>query len=327
MLDVQERIELLLAGLLGVSQICEVMSSKTNKMPTIEALMKMNKSAAIVHLASFVSLLAFYQATGSAKTAAAIKAYRYQISGPNAGTCTTSNATPSQCTVEIGFGKPKVVATINVVHGVLAFFTITAVAHVWYATDGFHSGRYSAALTAGWNPYRWFEYATTATIMSVVIGLVDGTRDITILGLLAAITAAMQFQGFNTESALRPANFNKDTVIGSSFAGWILFIALWGALVSGFAVLINDVKSKYTGQPGSDGKPVQLPTWIWFVVVSQLIYFASFGVAQYMHIQKALKGPVDFLGVEKNYIWLSTFSKVSLAAGLGYGLIFRVKDC
>lgn len=293
----------------------------------MDALFKLNKQAAVAHLGAFVSLLVFYLLTSSAKTAAAIKAFRYQVAGPNAGTCTTSTATPSQCAIEIGFGKPKPVATINVVHGVLAFFAITAVAHVWYSTDGFHSGRYSAALSAGWNPYRWFEYATTATIMSVIVGLLDGTRDVTILGLIAAVTAAMQFQGFNTESALRPASFNKDTVVGSSFAGWILFVALWAALLSGFATLVNDVKTKYTNQTDSDGKPIQVPTWIWYVVVSQLIYFASFGVAQYLHIQKAMKGPVDFLSVEKNYIWLSLFSKVSLASGLGYGLVFRVRDC
>jgi len=231
----------------------------------------------------------------------------------------------------LAFQKPANVTSVNLIYGTIAFFLITAAAHIFYATDGFGSRAYTSNLAQGWNPFRWFEYAVSASIMSVLIGLADGVRDSSTLILLAGVTAAMQFNGFTVESLLRgkqKLSANAVTGIqGSTVSGWILFVILWSVLIYSFLTLKHDVDTLYSGETGPDNKPIQVPSWIIFVVLFQLVYYASFGIVQFKHIQKRLKGPYDYLSTESSYIWLSYFAKLSLGAGLSYGLLFRFKDC
>jgi hypothetical protein len=168
--------------------------------------------------------------------------------------------------------------------------------------------------------------------MSVLIGVADGTRDSSTLLLLAGITIAMQFNGFSVESLLRGSkkisNEALGSIQGSRVSGWILFTFLWAIILYSFFTLFNDVKSLYEGETDTEGKPVAVPTWVAFVVFMQLIYYAAFGLVQFSHIKKRISGmPYDYLSTEKTYIWLSYFAKLSLGAGLSYGLLFRFKDC
>lgn len=295
-----------------------------------------NWLAMAAHLVSGIIVLAAYNYYTAVPPRAEIQSFRYQIAGPTTpDQCTSSGAPPvepSQCSIETSFQAPKAVASWNVIYATVAFFFITAAAHFFYATDAFGSGGYSSNVAAGWNPYRWFEYGVTASLMSVIIGLVDGTRDTATLAALALITAAMQFCGFSVEASLRgfgPVSSGaRDAVFGSTLAGWLLFAALWGVLIYVFATVVSDVNTLYEGQVDPEGKPVRVPAWIWFIVFMQLVYYASFGIVQAVHVSARLSDkPFSYYAIETWYIYLSFFAKLSLASGIGYGLIWRVRDC
>jgi len=302
----------------------------------IESLLKRNKYAALAHIISAGILLYLYYKWPASNTRSSIDAYRYQIAGPTTpDTCTSTGivpADPDQCSVEIVYQAPTTTVSINVVYGALAFFLFTAAAHYFYGTDAFGSGNYSNAIAAGWNPYRWYEYAASASLMSVLIGLVDGTRDSGTLISLVGLTASMMFNGYAVESLLRGrgpvSQISKDAIYGSTYAGWISYISLWVVLLYSFGTLVSDVNRLYAGQSGTDGKPIKVPAWIWFVVIFQAIYYASFGYVQFSHIKKRLSGEAfSYESIENSYITLSYFAKLSLAGGIGYGLVFRTKDC
>jgi hypothetical protein len=189
-------------------------------------------------------------------------------------------------------------------------------------------------VSSGWNPYRWFEYATSAAVMTALIALVQGQRDTSSIAVLVLATAAMQFCGFSVESQLRGSGplavQAKDTVVGSTIVGWLLFVAIWGALIYGFATIVKDVNDKFAGRTDPQtGDPVKVPSWIWYIVIAQVLYYASFGIVQFVHIMKRFKGDPKFKysDIESWYITLSFWSKLSLASGIGYGLLFRVRDC
>lgn len=294
-----------------------------------------NRFAALAHLLSAAVLFYLYNHWSASKSRSSISAYRYQIAGPDSGTCTSTGeepVDPGQCNVEIAYQPPKETFKVNIVYGALAFFLFTAAAHIYYATDAFGTGGYSKAIAAGWNPYRWFEYATSASLMSVLIGLIDGTRDTASLIGVFGITGAMMFNGYIVESLLRGrapvGQMSRDAIRGATYSGWILYLSLWTVLLYSFGILVKDVQNLYAGVNGTDGKPIKVPDWIWFIVIFQALYYAAFGVVQYHHINKRLSGePFNYESVENSYISLSYFAKLSLAGGIGYGLVFRTKDC
>jgi hypothetical protein len=89
-----------------------------------------------------------------------------------------------------------------------------------------------------------------------------------------------------------------------------------------FANLKRDIDTNNAN--GTYDPPVELPRWLWFILMSQLIYYSMFGINQLWHIRQKVP---EFMSIEKNYIKLSFLSKISLAAGFAYGLIYRTRDC
>lgn len=316
----------------------------TNLNPNEIKLLQYNKKASIVHVASLVGLFLAYNVWATAKKHAVRNAYRYQIAGPPPDTspppfdpsqetpliCTTNPVAPEpgQCTTEPNYQAPKKVFSFNIIWACFAFFAFTAVAHAWYASDR----GYITNVRQGWNPLRWFEYAVSASLMSVIIGLIDGADDAALLWALFLMTAGMQLCGYTTEAVLKqPGHVNATAIMGSTTTGWLLFIGLWSILIYSFMTQVHDVDVKYKGVEQTTGpqtgKPIKVPSWIYIIILIQLVNYALFGFIQYQHIQERLKGPVDFIKYEHKYIALSFIAKIGLAAGIGYGLIFRVKNC
>jgi len=294
---------------------------------SIDKLKKSNFSAFVLHALSAATVVFLYIYYKSEPFSNAT-VYRYDFAGPEelSGTCTTGSVTPGQCNTDENFTKPHDLFSINVIFACLAFFIFTAFAHLFYATDGFHTGSYSRVINAGWNPYRWGEYAISASIMTVIVGLVQGIRDASTLGSLVTITAAMQLCGLAVESNLKYSfkHVNTDSVTSSTSAGWMLFAGLWGVLILNFALAVSVIDSKYEGSVPA----VRIPSWVWIVVFLNLVYYALFGIVQWYHIRSRLHSPnFNYNNVEYWYIILSYVSKLSLAAGVSYGLILRTKDC
>lgn len=305
----------------------------------MEKLFHQNKLAALAHILSFVGLLlvyAYYKNSHSHAKAVLFRSALPKYSDLST-TCNSEGQSidqaAGQCLTTPILGVPKRLkwGRFNIIYGCAAFFAITAFAHIFYATDGFHKGSYSRVIQNGWNPYRWVEYGLSASLMSVLIGYTLGVSEPSQLANFALITAGMQASGFVVEASIKYniLRINREVVIGATFAGWILFIALWGPLIYSFWSRVNDVNLNYSGQVDqASGKKIKIPTWIWFIVLVQLANYAWFGIIQARQIMKVLKGVTpDFKSIESSYLKLSYAGKLGLASGIAYGIIYRTKDC
>lgn len=322
-----------------------------------------NIIACVAHFTCFITLIILYNIFKTSKKKANIKLYRYQITGPiddsvippispntlsYCSSQSTETKTPGQCQVSPSFQQPLKVSQFNVVYACMAFFLLTCVAHALYAWDPYIPGLsamkgvgfYSTAVKGeGWNPYRWVEYALSASLMSCILGAVQGSTDILNILFMAGTTAAMQFNGFSVESVFRKSivdtfgGIQKEVVIGNSVCGWLLFTFLWIANLYSFYSLLKDINKKYKNviDPKTN-KPIKIPGFVYFIIFVQLLNYALFGIIQFIQIYKNwnVKESFNLINYEKYermYLMLSFAAKLGLAGGISYGLILRTKDC
>lgn len=187
-----------------------------------------------------------------------------------------------------------------------AFASITCAAHVLNAlTRENVDGR-------GANRIRWAEYALSAPIMLVVIACLAGQRLLTPIVLLAVATAVTQFFGWRTE--VRLAARDTRGAVAHQVAGWALYAPVWAAIAYTFFRHVEDARAGGAG--GEGGEAEGPPAWIWAVLLSQFIFFSSFG-----GVQLAVVG--GFLSqrrAEGVYAGLSFAAKATLIGLLVYGL-------
>lgn len=303
-------------------------------------LKRQNYYAAFAHLSSFILLLILYNYYNSAKYARS-QTFRYSIASPtdSAGTCNSNKqpitgGTTGRCLTEEVYTVPKKAPiSFNKIYLVLFFFAITSLAHFFYATDGFGSGVYMNYIKQGYNPFRWVEYGISASVMILIIAHSLGINDANHLFSLVVINIAMQTCGYIVEVSLKKnVPINKSIINGATFAGWTLLLASWIPIILAFSSLVYDVNTKYKdevedGGP-DDGKPIKVPGFVWFILIVQILNYSSFGVIQAMQVNDAFKGMLKPYSVYENrYLILSFAGKIGLAAGIGYGLIFRTRKC
>ncbi|MCA9344822.1 heliorhodopsin HeR [Candidatus Saccharibacteria bacterium] len=184
--------------------------------------------------------------------------------------------------------------TINLGYMVAAFFFISAIAHLLVATR--YRKTYEANLKKGINKARWIEYAFSASLMMVTIGLLSGINDLSSMIMIFSLVLIMNLMGLTMEIY----NSGKSSVdwltywIGS-FAGiipWVVFgIYVWGANFYG------------TGN---------IPTFVYWIYLSIFIFFNSFAVNMYLQYTKKGKWS-NYLYGERAYMILSLVAKTALA--------------
>lgn len=300
--------------------------------PTIQQLKIQNYRALFAHLIILIILVTLYFTMPQTHSLAKIYFYKYNIAGPNPGSCTSSGSSdpPGQCTANPPYAPPEKIGSINIIYGVWAFFLITILAHLFYATDSFGKGSYSkSVLQEGWNPYRWIEFALSASLMSLLIGVASGSRDQSQLISFVLSTASLMSFGYIVESTLKIGpEFNKATVIAATIGGWVLLLSMWIPLFINFTDLVLDVKEKYKDELDSNGAKIEVPSWVYAIIFIQFLNFSSFGFIQIRQIMAAFSGkPLQFASIEGAYTTLSLLGKLALAAGLGYGILFRGRSC
>lgn len=313
----------------------------------MEGLSKKNWNAAYAHIGSFLLVVLLFSHYSASHSHAKATTFRYTIPIPDdsahghtplGGTSCNSEGkvlspVSGQCQTDSVYAPPKKTWSFNVIYGCLSFFAITAFAHIFYATDGFNTGRYTSVIEQGWNPYRWAEYAASASIMTVLIAYELGIRDSNHLTSLVFINVAMQACGYLVENALIQPSINRTTVKGATTIGWLLLAGMWIPIIYAFWSIVNDVNLNFkdinepSGSP-SAGKPIKIPGFVWFIILVQVINFASFGLIQAGQVRDALSGlQKPYAVYEKKYIFLSFAGKLALASGIAYGLIFRTRKC
>ena len=202
-----------------------------------------------------------------------------------------------------------------------AFFAITAVAHILYATDFFGRGFYSSAIFGqGWNPYRWFEYSVTAGLMIYIIALVAGAKESSQALVAALIVPGLMLQGLTVERELKQNELAlwsqghgskpeiDQVLVWANFApAWLFFGLKWFIIFGAFFKLKADLEDE--GKT-LDPKITQL-VWI------QFIAFSLFGVIQTIQVygwstKRGNFSQVPYIQFEKAYIFLSLVAKAAL---------------
>lgn len=314
----------------------------------MKSLFHKNWNAAYAHIGSFLCVVLLFSYFSKSHSHAVADTFRYTVPIPEAPTsipphtplggltCNSDGVAQTsvsgRCSTRTVFAPPKKTWSFNVIYGCLAFFAITAFAHIFYATDGFNTGKYSAVVAQGWNPYRWVEYAASASIMTVLIAYTLGVRDSNHLTSLVFINVALQMCGFIVENALIQGSVNMTTVTSVTVTGWTLLLGMWIPIIYAFWTIVNDVNINFKGVTdvgvGSTGKPIRIPGFVWFVIIGQIINFCWFGVIQLGQVRDAMRGTMKpFEHYESKYIYLSFVGKLALGSGLAYGLIYRTRKC
>lgn len=193
------------------------------------------------------------------------------------------------------FINPQVLVTVTYLGAILASFPLmSSLAHFVIAYPKNKS--YNENLKKGMNPYRWYEYAFSSSIMIVLISLFLGIWDVWSLVMIFVLNAMMIMFGYLMEIV----NQKTEKTSWSAFIlGTISGFTPWVVLYAYFVALLQS-----TG--------LEPPTFVYMIL---FIYFFMFNIfAINMVLQyKGVGRWRDYLYGERVYIILSFVAKTLLA--------------
>lgn len=185
---------------------------------------------------------------------------------------------------------------------VAAFLFLSAIAHLLIATVLYR--RYVTHLARGINPYRWYEYAVSASVMIVVIAMLAGIWDLGTLTALFALVAVMNLMGLVMERQ------NQDT----ASVDWTAFnVGVVAGIVPWIVIAISLVGSIVAS--GGD-----VPEFVLYIFVSLFVFFNLFAVNMILQYRETWRWE-DYLFGERMYILLSLVAKSALAWQVYFGTL------
>lgn len=198
----------------------------------------------------------------------------------------------------------------------VSFFYVTSFFHFLYV---FMGSKYEEMIRCENNFLRWIEYSISATLMIRIIALQCGIRDENALTSMTMNTVGIMLQGQIVEATLstRKIDVNEKMVIlVATIVGWVLMVTNFYIIVKQYINLKNDVDEFKC-------KDVGIPSFVLWIIVTQLIFYSTFGFIQIYQIYNRLYKPdqYDYSKIETMYIIDSLLSKVTLGAILGYSVI------
>lgn len=152
------------------------------------------------------------------------------------------------------------------------------------------------------NPLRFIEYSISASIMLVLIALVNGIFDQSIIVLLAVSCAACQLCGLVSEQLLHLYKVHKnDTDLSNHLKvlAWVAHLTGWLLILTAYAIIFRyyDISNR-----NSDG---QAPEFVTIIVISIFVLFSSFGVVQLLEMTETIEYDI----AELVYVCLSLTAK------------------
>jgi len=192
------------------------------------------------------------------------------------------------------FPNPQVVFTLNHLGALLAAFPlISAVAHFLIAFP--KNKDYNEHLKKGINPYRWYEYALSSSIMIWIIATFVGIWDFWSLAMIFVLNAMMIMFGYLMElinQKTEKTNWSS-FILGCISGGfpWVVLFAYFGGAVA-----------------SSEGS---VPNFVYVIFAVYLVLFMSFAVNQVLQYRGIGKWK-DYLYGERMYIVLSFVAKTLL---------------
>lgn len=191
--------------------------------------------------------------------------------------------------------NPQIFLTINNLGVLLASFPlISAVAHFIIAFP--RNKSYNENLKKGMNPYRWYEYAFSSSIMIFLISTFVGIWDFWSLVMIFVLNAMMTMFGYLMELV------NQKTERTSWFAFDV------GCISGGLPWIV--LFAYFTAAANSAG--LNPPTFVYAILFVYLALFMSFAVNMVLQY-KGVGRWNDYLYGERIYIILSFVAKTLLA--------------
>ena len=191
--------------------------------------------------------------------------------------------------------NPQILFTVSYLGAILASFPLlSALAH--FAIAFLKNESYNENLRKGMNPYRWYEYAFSASIMIVLIALFLGVWDFWSLIMIFILNAMMIMFGYLMEL------LNQKTE-KTNWAPFILGCVSGGTpWVVLFSYFIAAVSSAGTNPP----------TFVYLILFVYFILFNIFAINMVLQY-KGVGRWKDYLYGERFYIILSFVAKTILA--------------
>jgi Heliorhodopsin len=155
---------------------------------------------------------------------------------------------------------------------------------------------YFQNLGKGLNYIRWVEYTVTASLMTIIIGMLSGIYDLSSLILLFGVSAATTASGFVVELFEK---FSHSQAIRAFWAACLIGLLPW------VVILIHIAGARSSALQSVDN-------FVYLIVFSLLAIFSLFPINNYLALRKL--GPwKNYYFVETCYIALSWIAKSALA--------------
>jgi hypothetical protein len=176
---------------------------------------------------------------------------------------------------------------------VAIFLYLAAIDHLIVATGA--RRWYERNLARGINYARWWEYSLSASLMTVLIAMLSGIRELTALVAIFGASAAMIFFGLLMERGSQP---------GRSTDWWPFWLGSIIGLVPWIAIGVQLIRTQ--------AETGMVPGFVLAIFVSLLALFALFPLNMWLQYRRI--GPWgDYLYGERGYIVLSLTAKSALA--------------
>ena len=185
---------------------------------------------------------------------------------------------------------------ITMAYWVAGFSLLSAFFHLLTVTPGVYEV-YRGQLEKGRNPFRWVEYAFSATLMILIIMLLSGLTNLTALIGVAFANVSMILFGWISE-IMNPPDRQRTDWTGFIF-GTIAGLGPWVAVYASLFINLD--------QLGIDWGAI--PTFVWGIIISQFLLFNCFAINHALQFSTYR----NYLTGEQGYIWLSLISKSILA--------------
>lgn len=190
---------------------------------------------------------------------------------------------------------PQVAFTVTNLGVVLSsFLLLSALALLIIAFVKYDS--YVENLKKGMNPYRWYEYAITSSIMIVIIATFVGVWDLWSLVMIFVLNAIMIMFGYMMEKI----NFyTKKTDWSAYLLGCVSGFTPWVVLAAYFVAALGSTETNP-------------PTFVYLTLLLYFIIFNTFSINMILQY-KGLGKWKDYLYGERVYVLLSFIAKTILA--------------
>lgn len=262
----------------------------------IGSLRKWNVAAAILHWAQAIYMWSLIEGSDFAVTVARFGPLDVQNGQP------TGLKPVLETDISIGW----IPSEISVGMLVVAFLFVCAISHTLISTVLWN--RYRNYISEGKNPYRWYEYSVSASLMIVAIGLLSGVSAFGTLVAMFISVAVMNLCGLIMESV------NDVTSDGPVYMRDVNWTPFWVGSLAGLAAWVPIALAIWESNQTFE----MFPDFVIYVSIVTFTLFNVFAINQYLQY-KQIGWWRDYVFGEKFYIFLSFTAKTALAWWIYFG--------